>query len=81
MMLERKLTNTRELYVKGATVSSSARSKGIGMLLNRVMTHAGSHRRQWMRLDVVDTNPAARRLYERFGFVSLKVTNVAYLKW
>ncbi|MBK7177638.1 MAG: GNAT family N-acetyltransferase [Chloroflexi bacterium] len=36
---------------------------------------------QSVRLGVIETNPAAQRLYERVGFVSIKTEHFAYLKW
>ncbi|CAJ2376226.1 MAG: hypothetical protein IBGAMO2_240005 [Arenicellales bacterium IbO2] len=34
-----------------------------------------------MRLDVIDINPRARRLYERKGFVAVSTERFAWLRW
>jgi ribosomal protein S18 acetylase RimI-like enzyme len=33
-----------------------------------------------IRLDVINTNPAARRLYEREGFAAVKIAKFAFLE-
>ncbi len=63
-----------ELYLKAIMVSSSMRSRGIGtQLLTGVSDFAWAHGFGAVRLDVVDTNPDARRFYERQGFVADKI--------
>jgi ribosomal protein S18 acetylase RimI-like enzyme len=58
------------LLMDGIAVAPALRGQGIGgCLLRAVRALAGRHGRGWVRLDVVDTNPAARRLYLRAGFV------------
>ena len=32
-------------------------------------------------LDVIDTNPAARQLFERLGFVATSTAKFGYLQW
>jgi ribosomal protein S18 acetylase RimI-like enzyme len=60
-----------ELYVDGVAVAESMRGKGIGSrlfaTLERIASKRGSRR---ISLAVVDTNPQARALYERLGFVA-----------
>lgn len=34
-----------------------------------------------LRLDVIDTNPVARRLYERVGFQPVRTERFPYMKW
>ena len=34
-----------------------------------------------VRLDVIDTNHGAQRLYERSGFVPLRIEKFPYLRW
>jgi GNAT superfamily N-acetyltransferase len=59
-----------ELLMDGIAVDSIARGKGIGTrLLNAVFDFARAKGYQSIRLDVVDTNPRARQLYDRMGFV------------
>ena len=64
-----------ELLMDGIVVDADFRSHGIGSRilaeLTRIARRNGIAR---IRLDVVDTNPAARRLYEREGFVAVHTT-------
>ncbi len=58
-----------ELLMDGVVVSQIARGQGIGtMLLDRIETLARDQGKARVRLDVVDTNPRARALYERRGY-------------
>ncbi len=72
-----------ELLMDGIVVSPSARGHGIGSeLLTRVVSTARELGLRQVRLDVVDTNPGARRLYERHGFVATKTESVPWLsRW
>ena len=80
-LLQRK-QNGLELLMDGIAVSSAARGAGVGTkLLNELKDYALSENYHSIRLDVIDTNPAAKRLYERLGFKSTKTTRFAYLNW
>ena len=80
-LFERKLT-AGQLLMDGIAVSPGMRGKGIGtMLLNRLKQYARGEGYHTLRLDVINTNPAARRLYEREGFVAIKTERFGYLKW
>jgi GNAT superfamily N-acetyltransferase len=58
-----------ELVMDGIAVREDLRGHGIGgKLLDLVEVHARQHGFRRIRLDVIDTNTAARRLYERRGF-------------
>jgi GNAT superfamily N-acetyltransferase len=60
-----------ELLLDGIVVRPDSRGQGIGTaLLREVEALARGHGLEAVRLDVVDTNPDARRLYEREGFVA-----------
>ena len=62
-----------ELLIESIAVDSSMRGKGIGTrLLQAVFDFARANGFGSVRLEVVDTNPGARRLYERLGFVPAK---------
>jgi ribosomal protein S18 acetylase RimI-like enzyme len=62
-----------ELVMNGIAVDAQARGQGVGTkLLHGVIEFAREHGYQTVRLDVVDTNPRARQLYERLGFVATK---------
>jgi ribosomal protein S18 acetylase RimI-like enzyme len=80
-LLERKQVAS-QLLMDGIGVSSKMRGRGIGTkLLHSLVEYAKKEGYQSVRLDVIDTNPAARRLYERVGFVPVKTENFAYLNW
>lgn len=71
-----------QLLMDGICVSSEMRGHGIGTrLLNDLVDYARRERYRSLRLDVIDTNPSARRLYERIGFVPVKTEQFPYLKW
>lgn len=66
--LERDLAEG-QLLMDGIFVDVAARGKGVGtILLGAIMRHAQSEGHHEVRLDVIDTNPRARALYERQGF-------------
>lgn len=60
------------MTMDGIVVDASMRGKGIGsQLLDATISHAKTTGYAQVRLDVVDTNPRARQLYERKGFVAV----------
>ena len=70
-----------ELLMDGIVVRADRRGHGTGThLLSRLFSLALEHGKRVVRLDVVDTNPAARRLYERMGFVQIKTGRVPVLR-
>lgn len=69
------------LLMDGIAVDASVRGHGIGTrLLQAIETHARSCGCKSIRLDVIDTNPGARRLYERFGFQAGKTTGIGIFR-
>ena len=59
------------LLMDGIFVGAEARGLGVGTaLLNEICSAAVARGCSRVRLDVIDTNPRARALYERSGFVS-----------
>jgi len=61
------------LRVDGIAVSAAARGQGVGtQLMAALEAHARAVGLRAVELEVVDTNPEARRLYERLGFVVTK---------
>lgn len=65
------------LLMDGICVSAEARGQGIGTkLLNRIADHARATQHRAVRLDVIDTNPRARALYERVGFQAMGTTKM-----
>lgn len=80
-LFERKFA-VGQLLMDGIAVSPDMRGKGIGtMLLDRLKQYARDEGYRTLRLDVINTNPAARRLYERVGFAAIKTERFVYLKW
>lgn len=70
-----------ELLLDGIAVDGTMRGKGIGTrLLEAAFTFARGQHYTTIRLDVIDTNPLAKRLYERVGFVATKVQHTPYLQ-
>lgn len=59
------------LLMDGIFVSEEARGQGVGsVLLEAICAEARSRDLKKVRLDVIDTNPRAKALYERSGFVA-----------
>ena len=59
------------LLMDGICVSAEARGRGIGtLLLHAIQAEAQQRGMTAVRLDVIDTNPKARALYEREGFMA-----------
>ncbi len=71
-----------ELLMDGIAVSRDMRGNGIGThLLNDLKQYARENGFRTIRLEVIDTNPAARRLYERQGFVPTRTERFGCLRW
>ncbi|WP_095589101.1 GNAT family N-acetyltransferase [Actibacterium ureilyticum] len=69
------------LLMDGIFVEASARGHGVGTaLLRAVEAYAASMALKRIRLDVIDTNPRARALYEREGFAASGVLSLGLLK-
>jgi len=78
-LLERDIENERFL-MDGIFVRAAARGHGVGTaLLHTIITTAKTRGYKEVRLDVIDTNPRARALYEREGFVALKTEHLGLL--
>lgn len=72
---------TGELMMDGISVSSASRGLGVGTrLLAGLIDYAGANGYESIRLDVIDTNDGARKLYERLGFVSTKTEDFEILR-
>ena len=71
----------RELVMDGIAVLPRLRGMGVGKrLLEEIQRYAASHEYDRVRLDVVDTNPRAKQLYENFGFKAVKTERFPQLK-
>lgn len=70
-----------ELVMDGIAVDARHRSHGIGSrLLSQIAVIAAENGCRRVRLDVVDTNPGARALYERHGFAAHHTERTPYLR-
>ncbi|MEM7774744.1 MAG: GNAT family N-acetyltransferase [Pseudomonadota bacterium] len=70
-----------ELLLDGLAVAADARGQGLGTgLLKATEAHAARLGKVSVGLDVVDTNPRARQLYERVGFAATKTTGVGAMR-
>jgi len=80
-LLERDTENERFL-MDGIFVAPDARGRGVGTaLLGAIIDQARTRGFKEVRLDVIDTNPRARALYERRGFVACETQDLGPLKW
>lgn len=62
-------------------VDPEYRGKGVGTrLFSSLMDYAKSEQYSTIRLDVVDTNPGARRLYEHLGFIEERTEQFEFLR-
>ena len=72
----------RELLMDGIVVDDDFRGLGLGSsLLDRIVLHARENDFDTVRLDVIDNNPRAKKLYESKGFIATKTEYFPYLKW
>ena len=80
-LFERK-AQEGELVMDGIAVDAECRGQGLGgKLLDQIIDYARLHHYQRVRLDVIDSNPRAKKLYEAKGFVAEKTEHYPYLKW
>ncbi len=78
---ERKPT-PGELIIDGIAVQAEARGKGIGSrLLEEISNYAKKHEFNRIRLDVININPKAKKLYRKKGFKIVKIEYFPYLRW
>ena len=79
-LLERDVENVRFL-MDGLFVRPEARGQGVGTALIEAITREGAARGYAeLRLDVIDTNPRAKALYERSGFRAVAVSDLGPLR-
>ena len=70
-----------EMFISVIVVDASMRGKGIGtLLMQAVFRIAQQNQCHAIVLDVIDTNPDARRLYERLGFKPVRTLKYGYLR-
>lgn len=77
-LIEMKAPGT--LRIAAIAVEEEARGKGFGKhLLDAAESYARSQKYRAIVLEVVDTNPRARSLYERFGFRLCKTKKFGFI--
>ncbi|MFD0385590.1 GNAT family N-acetyltransferase [Streptomyces stramineus] len=65
----------------GIAVAPGIRGRGVGsLLIEEVAAVAAEQDCRQIRLDVIDTNPRARALYERLGFTAVRTERTPYLR-
>jgi ribosomal protein S18 acetylase RimI-like enzyme len=70
-----------EMFITVIVVDASMRGKGIGtLLMQAVFGIAQQNQCHAIVLDVIDTKPDARRLYERLGFKPVRTIEYGYLR-
>jgi ribosomal protein S18 acetylase RimI-like enzyme len=73
IIFHRKPDDMHQLLMDGIVVDERYRGMGIGSrLFDALTTFARQNRMQTIKLDVIDENPNARKLYERLGFKPTK---------
>lgn len=71
-----------ELVMDGIAVANDCRGQGVGsLLLDYLINYAKNNGFCSVRLDVIDSNSRARKLYESKGFVAVNTEFFPYLKW
>ena len=71
-----------ELVIEGIAVDDDCRGRGIGtQLIEKVLSFAAENHYQCVKLDVIDGNEGAKKLYEQMGFIATKHETFPYLKW
>lgn len=81
MWLSASVDNHRFL-VDGIAVLPEARGQGLGRQLVAALCQEALARGYGeIRLEVVDSNPRAKALYERLGFRVIAIENIGLLRW
>jgi GNAT superfamily N-acetyltransferase len=79
ILLERS-AGQEELVLDGIAVDREWRGIGVGTaLLEAVVAYARHHHYRTVRLEVVDSNPAAKRLYQRLGFMTMHTRRTGWM--
>ncbi|WP_433544615.1 GNAT family N-acetyltransferase (plasmid) [Streptomyces sp. CA-294286] len=70
-----------QLVMDGIAVDPAVRGRGVGsLLLAETAAVAAEHGCREVRLDVIDTNPRTRALYERRGYTPVRTVRTPYLR-
>lgn len=74
--------NVDEWHIEGIAVSEEMRGLGIGAELIQLMeNNARKNGIKKITLDVINTNPKAKKLYERLGFIKTKEVYISPFNW
>ena len=80
ILFDRKPDNPHQLMMDGIVVREESRGQGIGKRFFAELEHlAQSKQLTSIKLDVIDANPKAKRLYEKIGFAAVKHQTVPNL--
>ncbi len=70
-------TNVDEFHVDGVAVAHEMRGKGIGSCLFDLLEQTAAKKNiRTISLEVIDTNPRAKALYEQLGFIKMKTRSI-----
>lgn len=73
IIFDRSADGTKQLLMDGIVVKEGNRGKGIGKkLFQKLEAFAKENNLSSIKLDVIDENPKAKKLYEKLGFVAKK---------
>ena len=76
-IFDRKSDGKNQLLMDGIVVKEGNRGKGIGkQLFQKLEQYSKENNITSIKLDVIDENPKAKKLYEKIGFVSQKYQKV-----
>lgn len=76
-----RLLKKNQLLMDGIAVDESCRGKGVGtLLLNGIFEIARNNKMSSIRLDVIDENTRAKKLYTRLGFRPMRHLRTPFLK-
>jgi len=79
MLFSRRAENEKQLLMDGIVVKEEYRGKGIGKkLFKGLEAYAVANQFTSIRLDVIDENPKAKKLYEKIGFEITKDEKVPF---
>ena len=68
-----------QLHLESLAVTKKEQGKGIGTkLLNATINYAKENSFSQIKLEVVQTNPKAKKLYQKLGFKTSKITKIPY---
>lgn len=80
ILYERKVSEG-ELFMDGIVVDAEMRGRGVGTaILEKLSEFAKENGYRTIKLEVIDTNSRARKLYESEGFKEIKTDHHPYLK-